>query len=164
MSTAKLAYFLSWVPVGLVFADCVAFPSRVPSGDKANADALPVGSWVLVSRLRRGAVPERGDMVRMKSPIEPAAMYRRVVALDGDYVRPRGQAESDSRLVVVPAGSMWVEATTPADPETTPDSNCFGPVSFGLVQGRVSYSSSSGVMAPFRASSSRVIVPTKRYR
>lgn len=164
MSVAKLAYFLSWAPVGLVVADFVAFPSRVSSSDKANKDALPGGTWLIVSRLRGGAVPERGDMIRMQSPLEPSTIYRRVLALDGDYVRPRDQAASDSRHVVVPAGSMWVEATSPGDSETTPDSNFFGPVSLGLIQGRVSYSSREGVMAPFRAASSRVIVPTKRYR
>jgi Signal peptidase, peptidase S26 len=163
LSVNRLLYTLSWAPVGLVVCDFIAFPTRVPNTDVANADVLPGGTWAVVSRRKRDSVPERGDMVSMKSPVECETLYRRVVALAGDYVRPRGQPESDSRLVVVPTGSMWVEATTPMDDKTTQDSNDFGPVSLGLVNGRVAYSSRSGVMATECVPSSRIIVPTRRY-
>lgn len=164
MSFNKLLFALSWAPVGLVIADFVAFPLRVPSSDEANTESLPGGTWAIVSRLKSNSVPERGDMILMKSPIERAVLYRRVVALGGDYVRPRGQPESNSRLVVVPLGTMWIEATTPGLRESTPDSNDFGPVSLGLIQGRVAYTSNSGFMTPCRVPSSRIMVPTRRYR
>jgi hypothetical protein len=164
MRLGRLLYALSWAPVGLVVADFWAFPSRVAAADVSNADVLPPRSLVVVSRLGSNCVPERGDLVSMTSPVERVTIYRRVVALDGDYLRPRGQDESDPRLRVVPPGAMWVEATTPVDAETTPDSNDFGPVSTGLVHGRVRYATGTGAVVVVPAPSGRIIVATARYR
>jgi Signal peptidase, peptidase S26 len=159
----------SWLPVLVIANDSLGGVVRVPPDYDGS---LPPGSFLWVSRLRAGAMPARGELVALTSPeCRSDRLLRRVVALGGDLVRPR--AESDGRrLVVVPAGSIWVECdldTSVAATDHVRDSNEFGPVSASLVSGCVRYAAAAGHQFGFVAPNTRaqaggrVITPTRKY-
>eukprot|EP01116_Phalansterium_solitarium_P017915 TRINITY_DN4557_c0_g1_i2.p1 TRINITY_DN4557_c0_g1~~TRINITY_DN4557_c0_g1_i2.p1 ORF type:complete len:287 (-),score=31.27 TRINITY_DN4557_c0_g1_i2:73-933(-) len=78
----------------------------------------------------------RGDVVVVRSPKEREALVvKRVVAVAGDAVHPRGSADdTDSGgWLTVPAGHVWLEGDNAA---TSIDSNHYGPVPLGLIEGR----------------------------
>jgi len=78
---------------------------------------------------------KRGDIVALRSPVEPGELIvKRVVALGGDVVQtlpPYPDTE-----VLVPVGYMWVEGD---ERFHTRDSNSFGPVPLALLDANVSF-------------------------
>eukprot|EP01027_Heterolobosea_sp_BB2_P017447 GEZU01024705.1.p1 GENE.GEZU01024705.1~~GEZU01024705.1.p1 ORF type:complete len:158 (-),score=21.78 GEZU01024705.1:58-531(-) len=84
---------------------------------------------------------QRGDVILMKSPDDPDhRMTKRVIAIEGDQVCINKEARLhnkhllEKKWITVPQGHMWVEGDNPA---VSKDSNLFGPVPIGLVQGKV---------------------------
>ncbi|KAJ3161161.1 hypothetical protein HDU86_007783 [Geranomyces michiganensis] len=88
----------------------------------------------------------RGDVVFLTAPHDPSmTLVKRVIALEGDAVRPRrGAGEGigswvrdmgpDDVYVRIPRGQCWVESD---EPFRGVDSNVFGPVPLGLIDSRV---------------------------
>ncbi|XP_029124330.1 mitochondrial ATP-independent inner membrane protease subunit 1a [Elaeis guineensis] len=98
------------------------------------------GDIIAVDRVtaRRGTVAV-GDVVLFRSPENPRrAITKRVLGLEGDAITylvdpHKGDA---SKTVVVPNGHAWVQGDNIYDSR---DSRHFGPVPYGLIQGRVFY-------------------------
>ena len=66
----------------------------------------------------------------LRSPEEPCSLLmKRIVALPGDFVVAR---KGRRDLVQVPAGHLWVEGD---NKDNSNDSNNFGPVAAGLLEG-----------------------------
>ncbi len=77
-----------------------------------------------------------------RSPLRPeASVVKRIVALEGEKVRMRDQAEEV--VVEVPHGHVWVEGDN-LDGRKTLDSKTYGPISANLITGRVTW-----VLYPF---------------
>ncbi|XP_019169806.1 PREDICTED: mitochondrial inner membrane protease subunit 1-like [Ipomoea nil] len=96
------------------------------------------GDFVLAERLstRFGKVVP-GDVVLVRSPENPRKIIsKRVVGVAGDTVKfvadPKNSEKEDT--IVVPKGHVWIEGDFKYN---TTDSRKFGPVPYGLVQGRI---------------------------
>jgi len=75
----------------------------------------------------------RGDVVVFRSPLEPKVwLVKRLIALQGDWVTVPGTYE----ILQVPKGHCWVEGD---NGEISLDSKSFGPISLGLMKGRVTH-------------------------
>lgn len=136
--TVKL---LTWAPCLVVIHDTIGTISIVRERDANLGSELPKGAVMWISRIRPGSFPSRGEIVALTSPSNPRQrLYLRAMALPGDYVRQPTRELSGTRLMVVPQGSVWVEAVGPSLKEgRADDSNVFGPISSSLVYGKVSY-------------------------
>lgn len=90
---------------------------------------------------------KRGMIVSFLSPFSSKMAVKRVVALEGDVVKPLGRHNSstsseghDSLVseietgIVVPFGHVWVEGDQ-VDREKNLDSNNYGPISKSLIRG-----------------------------
>lgn len=76
----------------------------------------------------------RGDLVVLKSPIDPSRLIcKRVLGLPGDTVcvDPTGQYADSREHVLIPKGHLWIGGD---NTEYSRDSRMYGPVSMGLVQ------------------------------
>ena len=62
----------------------------------------------------------------------PYFVTKRIVAMEGDIVRTLPPWED--KTVRIPKGHVWVEGD---DPTRSRDSNTFGPLPLGLVNGRI---------------------------
>ncbi|KDQ08867.1 hypothetical protein BOTBODRAFT_138428 [Botryobasidium botryosum FD-172 SS1] len=129
--------WLPWLVTAVVFTKHVA-TVKVVSGRSMqptlNPDMSKMMDVVLLNRLvTTDHNFERGDVVTLKSPTDHKHMIiKRIIALEGDIVRTR--PPHSEALVSVPQGHIWVEGD---EPFHTHDSNTFGPVPLGLVDGRV---------------------------
>ncbi|KAI9014850.1 peptidase S24/S26A/S26B/S26C [Gaertneriomyces semiglobifer] len=90
-----------------------------------------------------------GDVVFLTSPGNPdMKLIKRIVALEGDAVRPRRGLEEGvgnwgwkigmdhNGYIKIPRGYCWVESD---ESFRGMDSNTFGPIPLGLVESRVAY-------------------------
>lgn len=99
------------------------------------------GDWVLADQLtfRYFRKPKIDDLIAFRTPYDPERMaVKRVMGIQGDrihcWVTGEQSGELESRVVVVPAGHLWVEGD---NYENSNDSRHYGPIPIGLVQGRV---------------------------
>lgn len=133
---ARVATAISWLPVGVLLSDTLATIHITRSDDmhphlKRNTPCL----------IRRTTRPDRlsaGDVVAVHLPDGSATVLRRLVALPGSSVIPRGSRTS----VYVPYGFVWVEPdTTSATPCPPPDSHITadGRIPIALITGRASH-------------------------
>lgn len=77
-----------------------------------------------------------------RSPYNPeTTSIKRVIALEGEYVRTRDPYPQPR--VRVPMGHVWVEGD--GEPGKSLDSNYYGPISMALITGRVTH-----ILFPFR--------------
>ncbi|VFQ81571.1 unnamed protein product [Cuscuta campestris] len=96
------------------------------------------GDFVLAERLstRFGEVVP-GDVVLVRSPDNPRKIInKRVVGMAGDtvkFVADPNNCDKEETLVV-PQGHVWIEGDFKYN---TNDSRKFGPVPYGLIQGRI---------------------------
>ncbi|XP_022749335.1 mitochondrial inner membrane protease subunit 1-like [Durio zibethinus] len=100
------------------------------------------GDVVLVEHLshRIGKVGA-GDLVLVRSPLDPRkTLTKRILAVEGDKVTfcldpPRDPTRDyRSRSLVVPKGHVWIQGD---NWYASTDSRHFGPVPYGLIQGKV---------------------------
>ncbi|KAG0660725.1 hypothetical protein C6P45_001534 [Maudiozyma exigua] len=92
--------------------------------------------WVLV-KLFRPRHRERNDIILFRAPSDPNVIYcKRIKGLSNDalYLDHKDMvANNKSQLTLVPNGHLWVEG----DNTHSVDSRSFGPISDGLVLGKV---------------------------
>ncbi|CAN8290744.1 unnamed protein product [Cochlearia groenlandica] len=119
---AKAYCFLHVTTNYIGFASYAYGPSMIPT-------LHPSGNVVLAERIsKRSQRPIRGDIVVFRSPQEPnKTPLKRVIGIEGDSVT------YDSKTIVVPKGHVWVQG----DYNNSKDSRAFGPIPYGLIQGRV---------------------------
>lgn len=138
---ARSAFWaLSWVPVAITFTQTVGQPIWVQGRSMQptlNPDSS-IGSrdLVLVQKygLRSPGSLRHGDVVVMRSPQEPSrVLVKRIVGCAGDVVKPRPTSRYPKSQVKIPTSHVWVEG----DYIHSMDSNYFGPISTGLIIGKV---------------------------
>ncbi|KAI9819333.1 MAG: hypothetical protein M1832_004038 [Thelocarpon impressellum] len=132
----------SWLPAWLFVRThvlntfAVAGPSMQPllSPDYAASGARDeVLGWMW----RPHRHLSRGSVVGFWTPHDPRKFaIKRVVALEGDSVRPHPRYPTGQALVQVPPGHVWVEGE---DAFRSVDSNDFGPLSTSLIMARVTH-------------------------
>uniref|UniRef100_A0ACD5WXT7 Uncharacterized protein n=1 Tax=Avena sativa TaxID=4498 RepID=A0ACD5WXT7_AVESA len=110
---------------------CPRGPSMLPAinimGDLVVADKVSARcGWVA-----------SGDVVQFVSPEDPRkTVMKRVLGMEGDavtYLVDPGNSDA-SKTVVVPKGHIWVQGD---NIYASRDSRQFGPVPYGLVNGRI---------------------------
>ncbi|XP_027008081.1 mitochondrial inner membrane protease subunit 1 isoform X2 [Tachysurus fulvidraco] len=78
---------------------------------------------------------EKGDIVIAKSPFDPNMnICKRVIGLEGDKVCTSGPSDTFKTHTFVPRGHVWLEGD---NLQNSTDSRSYGPVPYGLIQGRV---------------------------
>lgn len=76
----------------------------------------------------------RGDVVMFRSPQDPEKLVtKRIIGVQGDLILPRSP-DYPKRQALVPRNHFWVEGDNGFH---SIDSNVFGPISQGLVVGKV---------------------------
>ncbi|KAI3525248.1 hypothetical protein L2E82_02317 [Cichorium intybus] len=78
-----------------------------------------------------------GDVVLIQSPENPRKMItKRIVAMEGEVVSflVDPSRSEKSRTVVVPKGHVWIQGD---NIYASKDSRNFGPIPYGLIQGKV---------------------------
>ncbi|KZT05925.1 LexA/Signal peptidase [Laetiporus sulphureus 93-53] len=95
------------------------------------------GEWVIENRMVDPHRLTRGDLVTFLSPLDPGRIVcKRVIGLPGDVicVDPTGELAPSTEHVVIPRNHVWVSGDNAA---LSRDSRLYGPVSMGLVRGRL---------------------------
>uniref|UniRef100_A0A1J3CTJ4 Mitochondrial inner membrane protease subunit 1 n=1 Tax=Noccaea caerulescens TaxID=107243 RepID=A0A1J3CTJ4_NOCCA len=106
-------------------------PSMIPT-------LHPWGNVLLAERITtRSEKLSRGDIVVFQSPEDPKKTpTKRVVGIEGDcisFVVDPGKNDH-SKTIVVPKGHVWVQGDYV---HNSRDSRMFGPIPYGLIQGKV---------------------------
>eukprot|EP00879_Flechtneria_rotunda_P006819 GHRR01007163.1.p1 GENE.GHRR01007163.1~~GHRR01007163.1.p1 ORF type:complete len:169 (+),score=19.12 GHRR01007163.1:226-732(+) len=139
--------FVQWVkqalwtiPVGIAFTDCIASIIKV-RGASMQPTLNPTGSdacdWILVEKLtiKLQRLYTRGEVVVLWAPDNPhQQIIKRLLALEGDTILEDKQQGS---WVEVPQGRCWIEGDNAA--MSNDSKSAYGPVSLGLLEGRVTY-------------------------
>jgi len=113
------------------------------------------GNWVLISRNVREI--ERNDVVLLRSPQNPNEfLVKRVTKLEGEPMRTLNPV---NRKPWVPRGHVWIEGD---NKESSLDSREYGPVSKGLITGKVIYKFWPLSQAGFISSPKPTLVETLR--
>ncbi|CAH2034413.1 unnamed protein product [Thlaspi arvense] len=128
---AKIYCFLHVTTNYLGFAAYAYGPSMIPT-------LHPSGNVLLAERIStRSQKPSRGDIVVLRSPEEPnKTPIKRVIGIEGDRISVVADPEKNvqSKTFVVPKGHVWVQGDYT---QNSRDSRTFGPIPYGLIQGRV---------------------------
>eukprot|EP00298_Acanthocystis_sp_HF-20_P024036 c34031_g1_i1.p1 GENE.c34031_g1_i1~~c34031_g1_i1.p1 ORF type:complete len:165 (+),score=59.01 c34031_g1_i1:33-497(+) len=92
------------------------------------------GNILLLDKFKAADRLNRGDVVVAISPIEPhKSVCKRVIGTGGDTLWIE-DSYSRKTLYTVPLGNVWLEGDNRPNSR---DSREYGPVSLGLIQGRV---------------------------
>lgn len=95
------------------------------------------GDWVLENRWVNWKQIQRGDLVTVRSPLDPNRLIcKRVIGLPGDIicVDPTGQYAPSTEHVVIPRYHVWLSGDNAA---WSQDSRKYGPVSMALLKGKL---------------------------
>ncbi|KAK4181804.1 mitochondrial carrier domain-containing protein [Triangularia setosa] len=147
-----LIRYATWLPPFIWFNSYVAEvtlingPSMYPFFNAGYNERLG-RDWCLVWKMGAREGLRRGEVVTFRSPTDPdKVVVKRVVGIEGDRIIPKpvGTWGKDGPVrkmlypvgMVVPEGHVWVEGD---NADKSRDSNYYGPVSAGLVTGRVVY-------------------------
>ncbi|OBA20909.1 LexA/Signal peptidase [Metschnikowia bicuspidata var. bicuspidata NRRL YB-4993] len=131
---------VTWLPVAFTVFDHVLLPCQVSGFSMAptfNPGTESTAKDVVLIRkynLKWPTSLERGDVVMFRSPEDPEKLVtKRVVGLQGDVIIPRDSLYP-KKQALVPRNHLWVEGDNAFH---LVDSNKFGPISQGLVVGKV---------------------------
>ena len=100
----------------------------------------PAGNLVLIDSFNyrlRGAPYKNGDVVISTCPYDAdKTVCKRVAAVEGEYVRVRGPHGMglNSDRIKIPPGHVWLAGDNASN---STDSRTYGPVSLGLIKGKV---------------------------
>ncbi|CAM9271936.1 unnamed protein product [Chrysoparadoxa australica] len=98
-----------------------------------ESDTSEDGDIVWLNRMSFSSF-EKGDIVVFTNPFDPEERcVKRLIAVDGEWVRPRGN--TDRALELVPRGHCWVEGDNSDDSE---DSSSYGPIPLALLEAKAS--------------------------
>ena len=93
--------------------------------------------WVLVDMYTSPNSIDRGDVILSWNPQDPKSkLVKRVIGLPGDTVLPRRVHSEPRHPVLLKASHLWLEGDNAVHSR---DSNDMGPVSLGLMVGRVTH-------------------------
>lgn len=131
---------LTWFPVLFTTLDHVYQPCQVsgslmaptfnPATEHTKKDVVLVQKY----NLKLADSLQRGDVIMFHSPLDPGKlMTKRVVGVQGDIIIPRSKSYPRSQALI-PRNHLWVEGDNAFH---SIDSNDFGPISQGLVVGKV---------------------------
>ena len=131
---------LTWFPVLYSFTNHGYQPYQI-TGSSMTPTFNPGTSTmtkdiVLVQKynIKKPGSLSRGDIIMFRSPENPEKLLtKRVVGIQGDIIRPKSPPYPKSE-VKIPRNHFWVEGDNSFH---SIDSNKFGPVSQGLVIGKV---------------------------
>lgn len=130
---------LSWIPVGYTFLKHGFSPYQI-TGFSMSPSLNPglestANDIVLVKKfgIKSPGKLAKGDIVVFKSPLNPEKLsVKRVVGLDGDKIATKLPFPKEYSIVL--RNHIWVEGDNTFH---SIDSNLFGAVSKGLVEGKV---------------------------
>ncbi|XP_057451012.1 mitochondrial ATP-independent inner membrane protease subunit 1a isoform X2 [Lotus japonicus] len=131
--TAITVKFLCW----LHFTDNYLFSATHVYGPSMLPTLNLAGDVVLTERLsHRVGNLAHGDLVLVRSPVNPnRCLTKRIVAMEGDTVSYFDPLRADAaQVAVVPKGHVWIQGD---NVYASHDSRHFGPVPYGLIQGKV---------------------------
>ncbi|KAG2203661.1 hypothetical protein INT46_004295 [Mucor plumbeus] len=137
--TASVITALTWVPAAIFFVDHgysyatisgrSMQPTFNPDSNMMKKDVVLLDKWSTT-----GHKFERGQVVTLKSPIDPKCIItKRIMALPGDTIIPLRKKDE---IVSVPEGHVWIEGD---EAFHSRDSNSFGTVPIGLINAKVTY-------------------------
>ncbi|KAI3402498.2 hypothetical protein KGF56_004739 [Candida oxycetoniae] len=132
---------LTWLPVLYTFTNHGYQPYQIkgssmtpafnPGTSSTTRDIVLVQKFDIKSRNDSIA---KGDIIMFRSPLDPEKLLtKRVIGVNGDHVHPRSPRYPKSE-VKIPRNHLWVEGDNSFH---SVDSNEFGPISKGLVVGKV---------------------------
>lgn len=132
---------LTWFPVLFTALDHVYLPCQIsgfsmaptfnPGLESTSKDVVLVRKF----NLRKPGSLQIGDVVMFRSPSDPERLLtKRVIGLQGDLIFPR-DPNYPKKTAVIPRNHVWVEGDNAFH---SIDSNSFGPISQGLVEGKIS--------------------------
>lgn len=129
VTARKVFLGISWIPVVLAMSD-VVHVSKVDGSSMRptlNPSDLASRDWVLVRKYKPTSNLRVNDIVLLRSPFDPTSVLcKRVKAMPFDAVKYEDG-------MIIPRGHVWVEG----DYIHSVDSRKFGPVSQGLILGKV---------------------------
>ncbi|KAI8331433.1 mitochondrial inner membrane protease subunit 2 [Choanephora cucurbitarum] len=135
--TASLLRALPWLPAAVFFVDH-GYSYAVISGRSMQPTFNPDSNMLsrdVVLLNKRSANKynyERGQVVTLKSPIDPKCIItKRIMALPGDTIVP---LRNKNEVVRVPEGHVWIEGD---EAFHSRDSNSFGTVPINLIEAKV---------------------------
>eukprot|EP00752_Nemacystus_decipiens_P004268 g3899.t1 len=132
------------VPVTVAFHDVIGSPVEVGGSSMQPAINPHLGPhnissgdvdvvWQDKLSISRH-IYERGSIVVFRNPFDPnERVVKRLIGVDGDWVRPRGNRHNVLR---VPEGCCWVEGDNHGISE---DSNQFGPIPLALIEAKATH-------------------------
>lgn len=139
---------LSWLPVLYTFTSHVYQPYQIsgmsmtptfnPGTTTKSKDIVLVQKYNIkteaTSSTLNSSSIQHGDIIMFRSPMDPERLLtKRVIGVNGDTVQPRKKSYP-KKEVKIPRGHFWVEGDNAMH---SIDSNEFGPISRGLVVGKV---------------------------
>lgn len=105
-------------------------PTFNPGTDSTTKDVVLIRKY----DLKWSTSLNRGDVVMFRSPEDPEKLVtKRVIGLQGDVILPRSELYP-KKQALIPRNHLWVEGDNAFH---SVDSNKFGPISQGLVVGKV---------------------------
>jgi mitochondrial inner membrane protease subunit 1 len=115
---------------GYSFSFCVG-PSMLPTINEK-------GDLVFIDHLSYSILQndyKRGDVVICVSPYDRRKnVCKRITGVEGDMMTIRSNSFPYSEVVIIPRGHVWLAGD---NPNNSTDSRQYGPVSMGLIHGRV---------------------------
>lgn len=132
----RIVKTLSFIPVLYVINTHVVSTSVVTGHSMTPTfNSVSQRTWVLIWKWRVKSSIDVNDVIFLTSPIDATQLYtKRVKAVANQLVHPR--YPDQRRKVLIPQGHIWVEG----DNIHSIDSNTYGPISRGLVVGKVVFS------------------------
>ncbi|XP_027039257.1 mitochondrial inner membrane protease subunit 1-like isoform X1 [Pocillopora damicornis] len=115
----------------------VSGPSMIPTFN-LKGDGVIVVSEHLSSYFR---TIKKGDVVILRSPEKPNNLIcKRIAAMGGEFMRTDTDGKDSFEI---PKGHLWLLGD---NPKYSKDSRDYGPVPYGLIQGRVCFKVRTGLL------------------